>query len=324
MNKIVRNISLFTIVFLMAINLNPVNTRAQEKFPSKTIEMVSHAGIGGGTDVFVRMISLKARRILKTDIAVVTKTGGVGASALNYVNSRPRDGYTVFALLPGHLMTIARGNSPIGLDKIVPLVRGCDEPNLLMVKGDGPFKSVQDLVAEGEKRKIKFAGGHIGAIDHIASFLFAKRAGMKQPLYVPFKGGAGAVTSLIAGDVEVAVANLSEAESQVTSGDIRPVVVLAKERLKPIPNVPTSYELGINAGSSVLRGLGVLKGTPENRIAVLEKAFLKSMQSKEYQSYLKGAGMDETSILGREEWSKVIQEVYENSTEILKDLGMIK
>ena len=55
-----------------------------EDYPSKTIEVVTHAGNGGGTDVTTRMMMLRARRALKQDMVIVNKKGGGGAAALEY------------------------------------------------------------------------------------------------------------------------------------------------------------------------------------------------------------------------------------------------
>ncbi|MDH3376729.1 MAG: hypothetical protein OEQ39_07140 [Gammaproteobacteria bacterium] len=71
---------------------------AQDTFPSETIEVVTHAGADGGTDITTRMMLLRARRELKTDMVVVSKKGGGGANAMNYIHSRPRHGYTIMTI----------------------------------------------------------------------------------------------------------------------------------------------------------------------------------------------------------------------------------
>ena len=71
---------------------------AADKFPSKPIQVVIHSGYGGGTDVTARMMMIRSRRTLKTDMQVVAKRGGSGAKAHAYAMSRPRDGYTLLAL----------------------------------------------------------------------------------------------------------------------------------------------------------------------------------------------------------------------------------
>ena len=63
------------------------------------IEVVTHAGAGGGTDVNSRMMMLRSRRVLKQDMVVVNKRGGGGAAAMNYFMTRPADGNTILTLL---------------------------------------------------------------------------------------------------------------------------------------------------------------------------------------------------------------------------------
>ena len=85
MLKINENRFLLKLLVLAATGLTfTLNTSAfaGEKFPDKTIEVITHAGAGGGTDVNSRMMMLRGRRALKTDMVVVNKRGGGGAAAV--------------------------------------------------------------------------------------------------------------------------------------------------------------------------------------------------------------------------------------------------
>lgn len=315
---------LFATATAAALALAAGAAGAADKFPSNAIEVVTHAGAGGGTDITTRMMLLRARRNFKTEMVVVSKRGGGGATAMNYINSRPRDGYTIMTITPTHLMTIARGKSPLKIGDLVGLARATDDPQLLMVKASSPFKSIQDLLAEGKKRPLKVGGTQVGGIDQVTTFTFAKRAGIKAPIYVPYKGGGDIVTNLIGGDIEVGVLNLSEGESQISAGEIRPLVVMAKKRMKPLPDVPTTKEIGIDALFSTVRGFVTLKGVPADRVKILEKGILKAMNHSVYQAYLQSAGLDKDSIVGAQEWDEQIQSLYKDGAVALKDLGLIK
>ena len=295
---------------------------AQDSFPSKTIEIVNLSGAGGGSDIFLRMAALRARKSLKTEIQVLPKPGGLGVNAMNYVNGKPRDGYTVMSLLPGHLISIANGKAPIGFDELVPLVRGTEDPQLLMVAGNGSFAGIADVIAEAKRRPIKIGGTHVGGIDHITAVSFIKKVGAQNPIYIPFKSGSELVTNLIGGNIEVAVLNFGEAESQIASGEILAAVVLAKDRMSVLPDTPTSHDAGFDLNISLVRGMAVLKGTPEDRIAALESAFLKSMNHSVYQNYLSGSGLAPSSIADRQAWSAQISDMYVSIQETLKELGM--
>jgi tripartite-type tricarboxylate transporter receptor subunit TctC len=294
-----------------------------EEFPSQAIELINNSKPGGGTDVFLRMASIKAGKITGQDIIIKSKSGGVATNALKYVASRPRDGYTVFSLLIGHAITILKGTTDLSVDDIVPLVRGTEDPNSIVVKA-GAYGSMEDLLAAGKTEKLKIGGTKIGGANHIAALLFQRKAGLDEITYVPFKSAGEIVTNLVGGRIDIAILNYSEFESQHKAGTVTALAALAPERLAPMPDVPTGHEVGVPLNSQTVRGLGVMKGVPEERIAALEKIFLEAMEADVYQNYLNGSGMDSSSVAGREEWTKQFKEMFSQIEEIAPELGLIK
>ena len=105
-----------------------------EDYPSKTIEVVTHAGNGGGTDVTTRMMMLRARRALKQDMVIVNKKGGGGAAALEYYKTVAADGYTILTFTVGHAAVMAKGQGGMKIDELRPIARGTDDPQILITK----------------------------------------------------------------------------------------------------------------------------------------------------------------------------------------------
>ena len=95
-----------------------------EDYPTKTIEVVTHAGNGGGTDVTTRMMMLRARRELGQDMIIVNKRGGGGAAALEYYKTLPADGYTILTFTVGHAAVVAKGQGGMTIDQLRPIARG--------------------------------------------------------------------------------------------------------------------------------------------------------------------------------------------------------
>jgi tripartite-type tricarboxylate transporter receptor subunit TctC len=308
---------------VVVFGLGIAPSAAQDKFPSETIEVVTHAGAGGGTDITTRMMMLRGRREFGVDMAVVNKRGGGGATAMNYINGRPRDGHAIMTITPTHLATIARGKSPLKIDDLVGIARATDDPQILMVNKDSPYTSAEQFVDAQKAEALKYGTTQVGGIDHITAFMFARRAGIKEPTIVPFKGGGDLVTNLVGGNIDVGVLNLSEAESQIAAGEVRPLIVLAKKRMAPLPDVPTAPELGIDAVFSTLRGFVTLKGPAEDRLQVLENGLLKAMKHKVYQSYLTSVGLTGDSVQGAAAWNEQIDQLYSDTQEALKALGML-
>ena len=289
----------------------------------KPIEVVTHSGVGGGTDITARMMMVQAPAELKTELVVQNKTGGSGAAALSYANSRPRDGHTILLVTQTHLLTLLRNkNTGVTFEDLVPLARATDDPQVLMVGKGSPYKTAKDLLAAAKEKALKFGATGIGSGDHITTYTFAKAAGIKQPKIVPFRSGGDITTNLVSGNLDGSLQNYTEAESQIKAGDVRPLLVLAEERLPIAPDVPTAKELGLNVNLSTIRGFVTLKGTPDDRVALLSTGLLGAMKGKFYQDYLKGSGAAPNSVAGADVWGKQLTESYEQSRAALQELGL--
>lgn len=292
-------------------------------YPSKTIEVVTHAGAGGGTDVTTRMMMLRARRELKTDMVVVNKKGGGGAVAMDYYLSVPADGHSILTFTIGHAATLAKGKTDMKLDDIRPIARGTDDPQILMVRC-GVYDSAEAFVAAQKEAPITYGTTHLGNIDDVSAFMFAKKGGLQTPKIVPFDGGGELATQLVAGAVDAAVLNLAEAGSQIEAGDICPIVVLADERMSGISDVMTAKEMGIDVSFSTVRGFVVHKDTPDDVAARIEEALLKSMNHTVYQGFLTSVGLDSTSVAGSDVWGSQLSTMVVDMEAALKELGFIE
>ena len=301
-----------------------VSTAIADKYPNKPIELVIHAKYGGGTDTTARMVSIRTRRNLGTDISIVAKRGGSGAKAQNYVLTKPADGYTIMALTQSHLYTMARGKSNMKINDIVGVARAMDDPTFITVSGKGKFNSLEELVAASKKAPLNWGVAQIGGTEHIGLAQFAKEAGIKFKV-VPFGSGAQMVQALMAGKIDATLPNVSEAANQVADGSFRALAVMAENRLKDYPNVPTTFEKGIKAKCSTTRGYAVLASTPQPIIDQISKAMVKAMKHEVFASYLAGAGLTvDSSVAGTKIWDKQLKAEYKVAASALKELGLVK
>ncbi|MEM7423522.1 MAG: tripartite tricarboxylate transporter substrate binding protein [Pseudomonadota bacterium] len=294
-----------------------------EDFPSKTIEVITHAGAGGGTDVTTRMMLLRTRRELKADMVVANRRGGNGAAAMGYFMTRPDDGHTVLAFTIGHAITVAKGKTNLKVSDMKPLARGTDDPQIFMVNcKQSPYKTGAEMVEAMKADKLKFGTTNAGGIDHITAYVFADKGGLMQPDIVPFSGGGEVATQLVAGSVDVGVLNLSEASAQIDAGDICPLIVLGTARMGPILDAATAQELGIDAVFSTVRGFVTHAGVDDAKAAKLEGAMIKAMNHAVYQGFLDSVGLDSTSVAGADDWSAQIQKMIDDMTPAIKAMGL--
>lgn len=304
-----------------AVVAAPFAVQAQEEFPSKPIEVVIHSSYGGGTDTTARMMMIRSRRNLETDMYVVSKRGGSGAAAQEYVLSRPADGYTIMALTQTHLYTIAQGKSPMKIDDIVGIARAMDDPTFITVSTESDVTSLDQLVALGKERGLNWGVANIGGTEHIGLAQFSDVAGMK---YKPIAFGSGLqmLQALLSGEIDATLPNVSEAGQMIADGSVRPLAVMAEERLADYPDVPTTYELGYEVRTSTTRGYAVRAGTSPEIIEKLSEALVKAMKHETFANYLKSAGLDpETSPAGWEIWDKQLKAEYETAAAALEKLA---
>jgi tripartite-type tricarboxylate transporter receptor subunit TctC len=254
----------------------------------------------------------------------VNRTAGSGAQALQYLASKPADGHTIILVTQTHLLTQIRNRNVPQFSELVPLARATDDPQLVLVRRDSPFRTAADLVAAGKQRSLRFGGTHVGGVDHIAIFSFGRAAGMQQPTLVPFRGGGEIVINLVGGNTDSALVNPAEAESQLRSGELRPLLALSEKRLPGFPDLPTAKESGIDCVASTVRGFCVLKGTPEDRVTRLEQGLIRAMSGPIFKSYLENTGQSPDSVVGRAAWGAQLQAFHESGREALQALGLLR
>ncbi|MEZ5936369.1 MAG: tripartite tricarboxylate transporter substrate binding protein [Alphaproteobacteria bacterium] len=296
-------------------------TASAQDFPSKPIEVVIHAAYGGGTDTTARMMMIRSRANLETDMYVVSKRGGSGATAQNYVLSKPADGYTILALTQTHLYTMAQGKSDMTIDDIVGIARAMDDATFITVGKDSPHQTLDDLIAAGKEGALNWGVANIGGTEHIGLAQLAKASGMQ---YKPVAMGSGLqmVQGLVSGELDATLPNVSEGRALIEDGSIRPLAVMAKERLPEYPDVPTTWELGYEVSTSTTRGYAVRADTPPEIVQKLSDALVDAMHHETFANYLTSAGLDpESSVAGTDVWDAQLKDEYAKAVEALDVLA---
>lgn len=300
------------------------SARAQDRFPSRTVEVITHAGVGGGTDITARMMMVQAPGEFGVEFTVVNRTAGSGAQALQYLASRPADGHAIILVTQTHLLTMLRNRSLPQLSDLIPVARATEDPQMVLVRRDSPLRTPDDLLSQGRARSLRFGGTHVGGVDHVSIFAFGRAAGIQQPTLVPFRGGGDIVINLVGGNIDAGLLNPAEAESQLRAGEVRPLMVLSEARLPGFRDTPTGKELGINNIAATVRGFCVLRGTPEDRVARLEQGLVRAMSGPIYRGYLENTGQSLESVTGRAAWAAQLEGFYGEGREALTALGLLR
>ena len=228
----------------------PLLANAQA-YPSKPVTFIVPFGAGGDSDLSGRNLAQFAPKYLNNaSIVVVNRAGASGAIGTMAVKTAPADGYTLLvARIATHAINPAIDTKlPYKWNEFTMLSLLELNPYVCVVKGDSPLRSMPELVAQmrREPGKLNFSTSGVGTIQNLGPQYFFTLAGLSKDhaVGIHYKSGGDVTTSLLGGQVQFACNNLTTILSHIKSGVLRAVMITTPARLKDLPEVPTSRELG--------------------------------------------------------------------------------
>ena len=227
---------------------------AQAGYPSKPINMVVPAAAGGTTDLAARMTAQALGPVLGQTIVVENKGGGNGNIAAAQVKRAEAAGYNLLMQYSGfHVISPHLGKSSWELADFVPVANVLSAPQIVVVRGDLPANTMQELVAyaKANPMKLNYASSGNGSLQHVTGVQLEQAAGI-QMVHVPYKGTGPALQDLLGGQVDLTFGTAPPFMAHIQAGKLKVLAVTGKERLPSLPKVPTTAETGfagVNATS---------------------------------------------------------------------------
>ena len=307
-----------TMVFL-GIGNGPVLAAG---YPDKAIEMIAWASPGGGSDRMCRTFAKATEGILPQPVVVVNKPGGGGAVGMAYVQSKPADGYTVLGVTNNLVFTpLTKPELKYSAKDFTPIIMWGFDAKAIAVAADGPYKTIDDLVAAARQKpgEIKFGTFGLGTDDHITGYMLGTEAGVKFG-FVPFDSGGEQLAALLGGHISATVTEVGEVDEQLKAGKVRILAVATDQRLEGLPDVPTLKEKGWDVVVPKFRGLVVKKGTPQEIVDYLISRSLMAIQTPLFKNYLKTSLIEPYFLVG-EGFGELIQHQEQTFGKVLKELG---
>jgi hypothetical protein len=256
-------------------------------FPERTVSMLVPFGPGGSTDLIARALAQEMSKTLGQQVVVVNKAGAGGAiGAAEVANARP-DGHTLAMMPVGPLTTQPAlrklSYTPASFDMVC---RVYSNPQVLLVRRDGPHRTLADLVADARRNpgKLNYASTGTGSVPHLALASLSSAASLNV-VHVPYKGEADMLQGLLNGSVTMFLGHptLLSVHAQTMRG----IAVLAPQRLKEFPDMPTVGEQGVPPQHfEVWGGLVTPKGTPPAVLAALEAACRSGTAAEAFRKQL--------------------------------------
>src|SRR5918912_462204 len=202
------------------------SAQAQD-YPHKPITVIVPFPPGGVADIVGRPLASVMQKSLKQPVVVVNRTGAGGAVGMAAVRKGAPDGYTILMGLSSiSIFPVSErinGKQPAyEMSDFAPIALVTADPTVLVVRADGPYKTLKDFVAAAKAKpgKINYSSSGVYGTLHVAMEIFAQAAGIKL-YHIPYQGGGPAVTALLGGQVEALASGPSAAINQLKAGRMR-------------------------------------------------------------------------------------------------------
>jgi tripartite-type tricarboxylate transporter receptor subunit TctC len=242
--------------------------RAQS-YPARPVKLVVGAAPGGAPDLFARVVADWLAPHLGQPFIVENRPGAGSNLATEAVVRAPADGHTL-------LMVTAMNAFSAGLydnlafdflRDIAPVAGVMHGTGVVVVKPAAPVQSIPELIAYAKANpgKLLMASAGVGSAPHLYGELFKSMAAVDL-LHVPYRGGAAALTDLLAGHVDLMFDTIPTSIEHIRSGRLRILGVTIASRWPALPEVPSVGEFVPGYAAEGWMGLGAPKGTPPDII----------------------------------------------------------
>jgi len=296
-----------------------------QEYPSRPIRMVVPQAAGSASDTVARIIAAELTARLKQQVIVDNRPGGALQLGLEITSKAPPDGYTI-----GYAMIGALAISPNMLQKppvdiqkdLAPISQTTTGQMMLAVGPSTPFKSVRDLIAFAKQNpnKLNYASSGNGTPGHVGFELFKTMTGT-QAVHVPYKGGAAAITELIAGQVQIMLESTNSITPHARAGRVRGLAVSGPKRAETLPELPTIAEAGV-PGYEATTWTGMVGP------AAMPRAIINRLNTELNQMVASAAYKEKVTLIGSEplggtpeQFAQYIRSEYAKWGDIVKRAG---
>lgn len=315
-------LSVLAIVSSAALISPMVLAQAPAAWPSKPIRVIVTFPPGGSSDASMRLLAPKLAERLGQNVVIENRAGAGGGVGLEAAAKSPPDGHTLVLAAAGGLTANPSLYAKLNYDPVkdfAPIMAFSTSPLVLVAGSAVPAGSLRDVIriAKSKPGSLSYASGGNGTAMHLSGELLKSMAGLFV-VHVPYRGSGPAVMAALAGDVDLAVADITSVQPHLRSGKLKAIGVLGAQRSQLAPEIPTLAEAGV-PGYDAAGWFALLApaGTPPAVVNRLNSVINELLATPELRRQFANVGLeplggspDELARLMRsetEKWAKVIK-----------------
>jgi tripartite-type tricarboxylate transporter receptor subunit TctC len=319
-----RPVSVLFFAILPMVIICPRVEAQVDKYPSRPIRAISGFPPGSSVDVVGRFMTTKLTERLGQQVIIDNRPGASGNIGADLAARATPDGYTIFLMSSSHIMSAPVYKSlpfhPVkSFTAITPLGSG---PLMMVSHPSFAPNSVKDLIdlAKSKPDTLTYSSSGNGGINHFATALFARAAGIKM-LHVPHKGGSPAFIAVMAGQIHIMVATLPLSITQIRAGKVKPLGVTSLNRTPLFSSAPPIAETVPGYEVSTWWGVLAPPGLPAPILKRLNAEITAILNQPESAQRLAAEGA-EPWPLSSAEYAKVLQSELDKWTRVAQEVGI--
>lgn len=307
----------------LACGLDSIGVQAQIlNWPDKPIRIIVPYTPGGGTDTVTRQLAERISAEQKWSFIIDNKPGGGGNIGLEITAKAKADGYTLGMGQTANLAINPAAMSKMSFDAqkdLIAIALIAEQPTILVVKENSPFKNLADLMKAAKKNstELKLASAGSGTVGHLAGELLAKRADFKF-LHIPYKGAAPAITDLLGDQTDLMFATPQAVLGLIRSEKLRALAVTSSKRMAVLPEIASMAQSGYPNFQAVdWKVLVAPSSTPVDILQKLNSSIERALAQSQFIEQLKlegsapmGGNLAKVQTYVREEqaqWSQIVK-----------------
>lgn len=226
--------------------LLPTAQAQADKWPSRSVTIVSPYNPGGTNDVVARLVADRLQKALGQPFVVENKAGAAGIVGSSGVMRAAPDGYTLLSGNNGSMVVQAVVKKPAPYDPataFTPVAKVADAPNYIAISGNVPANTVGEFIAYAKRHpgKLNYSSSGSGSFGNFMGEYFKQQTGTFI-VHIPGRGSASAVNEMVAGRIELMIDPL--VLNQRNGGRIKVLATTHASRVDAYPDIPTIKESG--------------------------------------------------------------------------------